>query len=283
MKKILFFNIVFLASTCLGQQTSSQFNHAYLVLDSADYTALISSDFIKNEFAGFFTRSTSTNSVSWTGAYFYGDINYLEIFAPSASEHPVGSSAMSLGTDRVGDLLKMKAILAKDYTIQLEHSQRKVNDSLISWFEALYIKDSTFFKASSILFWIMEYEKDYFLFNKLDFREDSVSRKTYLAQHEEKRRNKYLQRFTGLEFQATKSEIHYYCSLLLKCGFRKIKKNTFLSTEGFKMSFLPRQKDAKYSINSLQFVTTKPSFQTVKISNRLKVILNGDTGNFQFN
>lgn len=283
MKRLLLLNIVFLASICAGQVPSLQINHAFLVLDSSDYSALTNSDFIKNEFSGFFTRSTSTNTTSWTGAYIFGDINYLEIFAPSGSEHPVGTSAFSLGADHIGDLVKTKDILAKKYRTQIEIKQRKVKDSIIPWFQALYIIDSSFSNFASISFWIMEYEKDYFLFNHWDTNGDSVTRKVYLLQHEEKRRNKILKRFSGIEFYATKSEVDFYSFLLLNCGFTKISLTSFISTEGFKITFKPKLKSSKYSIKNLQFATSKSSHQEIAISDHIKVVLNGDVGSLEFN
>jgi hypothetical protein len=237
MKRLLLLYFTFLTTICIGQIPSLQINHAYLVLDSSDYSALTNSDFVKNEFSGFFTRSTSTNTTSWTGAYIFGDINYLEIFAPSASEHPVGTSAISLGADHIGDLEKVEEILAKNYKTRLELKQRNINDSLVPWFQALYIIDSSFSKISNISFWIMEYKKDYFLFNHLATVGDSVSRRAYLIQHEEKRKNKFLKRFSGIEFYATTPEINFYRLLLSKCGFKKTGRNSFISSEGFTIIF----------------------------------------------
>ncbi len=192
MKKIILLTILLKTAVCFGQTPKMQFNHCFLVLDSADYSALINSEFIKNEFSGFFTKKSTTSYMSWIGAYIFGDINYLEIFAPSASEHKTGSSAIALSADHIGDLLILQKKFTEDYITKIEIKDRKVSDTLIPWFKALYINDSIFFSKSNIGFWIMEYEKDYFSFNQLKTIGDSVSRIQYLKQHDEKRENKSL-------------------------------------------------------------------------------------------
>lgn len=283
MKKLLTFNAIFLTIAALGQSPKLQFNHAFVVLDSTDYSALINSQFIKNEFSGFFTRSTSTSSASWTGAYIFGDINYLEIFAPSASEHHIGNSAIALGPDNSGDLQKANDILSKYYKTKVELKERKVNDNLIPWFEALYIIDSSFSSNSDIDFWIMEYKKEYFQFNHWNINGDSVTRKAYLAQHEEKRKGKFLKRFTGITFYGSKTEIQFYSSLLLLCGFTKSSRNSFISLEGFLISFVPKKPNSLYSVRSLQFETSKPSFQKISISDHIQITFQGQKGQIKFN
>lgn len=283
MKNKLFVNLIFLASTSFSQNPSLQFNHSFIVLDSSDYLALTSSDFVKNELAGFFTRSTNTKTISWTGSYIFGDMNYLEIFAPSGSEHPLGTSAISLGSDRVEDLQKAEEVLSKTYKTQIELKQRKVKDSILPWFRALYILDSGFAETSNISFWIMEYERDYFLFNHWDTSRNLVSRKIYLDQHKEKRENKYLSRFTGIEFYATKSEIDFYNSVLIKCGFRKVDYHSYISTEGFTISFQLKPKGSKYTLKNLWFETMKSVFRTIQISDHIKIDLKGEVGSIEFN
>lgn len=282
MKKLLLINSIFFSAFCAGQKSTPQFNHCFLVLDSSDYFKLTNSAFIKNEFSGFFTKNNSTNTTSWTGAYLFGDNNYLEIFAPSASNHHVGSSAIALGTDYSGELRNIQKLLNKDYKIQVELRERKVNDSLIPWFQALYIVDSLFFSQSEIEFWIMEYQREYFTYNHWDTNGDSVTRKQYLAQHEEKRKNKYLKRFTGIVFAVNENVVSYYSSLLLKCGFKLAGKNSFISSEGFKINFEFKEPNDTYSIKSIQFATSTPSDRQVLISSHIKVNIHGKEGEIIF-
>lgn len=282
MKKILLINSIFLSALCWGQKSTPQFNHCFLVLDSSDYLKLTSSAFINNEFSGFFTKNTITGSASWTGAYLFGDNNYLEIFAPSASNHQVGNSAIALGTDYTGDLLSIQKVLEKDFKIKVELKERKVNDSLIPWFQALYIVDSSFFSQSNIDFWIMEYQREYFSFNHWNSHGDSITRKQYLAQHEEKRKNKYLKRFTGITFCVNENVRLFYSSLLLKCGFKQVSNNAFISSEGFKIGFKLKEPTDTYSIKSIQFVTSTPSHREITISNHINIIINDTEGEIIF-
>jgi hypothetical protein len=56
-------------------------NHIFIVLDEETYAALSSSDFIRNEFAGFEQRTTEAGSgESWSGTYLYGERTYIELF-----------------------------------------------------------------------------------------------------------------------------------------------------------------------------------------------------------
>lgn len=282
MKLLLLILSLIFSAFCLGQNSFPQFNHCFLVLDSADYLNLVSSGFIRNEFSGFFTKNNSTNTASWTGAYLFGDNNYLEIFAPSASNHPVGSCAIALGTDNSGELQNIQKVLEKDYKIQIELKQKKVNDSLIPWFQALYIVDSSFFSKSDIEFWIMEYQKEYFSFNHWEVNGDSVSRKQYLAQHEEKRKEKYLKRFTGIVFSVNDEVRKFYSSLLLKCEFKQLDNGCFISSEGFKICFEFKESPATYSIKSLLFITSKSTHQQITISSRIKICINDEEGEIIF-
>lgn len=228
-------------------------------------------------------KSTTTNTMSWTGAYLFGDNNYIEIFAPSSSEHKTGNSAISLGSDYVGELQKTQNYLNQFYTTQIELRERKAGDSLIPWFQALYIVDSSFSSKSDIDFWIMEYKKEYYLYNHWVINGDSVTRRDYLAQHEAKRKNKYLKRFTGINFWATEKEISFYGPLLTKCGFTRVHRKKFISSEGFIINFSIKNSRSKYSIKSIQFISSKPSFQQTTISDNIKIVLVGQKGEIRFN
>lgn len=269
-------------ATSIAQQTRAQFNHAFIVLDSSDYDALLRSQFIQDEFSGFFTRSSVTNTSSWTGAYIFGDKNYVEFFGPSGSQHKVGDAAMAFGFDRIGEIYKMQTILNKNYNTTIETRQRKMNDSLVAWFDALYITDSVFFAQSHIETWFMEYRKEYFLFNKFPASQDLVSRKNYLLQHADKRKGKYLSEFTGITFYATEAEINYYSSLLLRSGFKQMPNLSFKSTEGFIIDFQKRTVHTKYAIKSFQFSTTTPVFKDIEISNGIHIHITGNKGEINF-
>jgi len=68
------------------------FNHVFLVLDSTDIDAINNSDFIKNNFAAFSTRTTTADSGrTWSGPYMYGTDSYFELFGPSGVNDSVGN------------------------------------------------------------------------------------------------------------------------------------------------------------------------------------------------
>lgn len=259
-----------------------EFNHAYIVLDSSDYRAVTGSQFIQNEFSGFFTLATATRTASWTGAYLFGDINYIELFGPSGSQHAAGDAAMALSFDRSGDIQKMQSVLDQKYGTELTVNQRNVNGSFVPWFHSLSIRDSSFFIRSHIGLWMMEYTKEYFAANHFPSADGSVTRKDYLLQHEEKRKNKYLQRFTGITFYASDDEIHFYTALLAACGFFHPSADTFVSPEGFTVAFERRNSGCPYAVKSLQFTTAVSVSKNVDVSDHIRIRMSGQSGEMIF-
>src|SRR6187397_288335 len=83
--KLLFALLTFWTIAAFGQKAPPvYFNHVLLVIDSAALNAIRNSDFIKNQFAVFYSRTVQAeNGRAWTGAYLYGIDSYFEIFEPS--------------------------------------------------------------------------------------------------------------------------------------------------------------------------------------------------------
>src|SRR5690242_19117475 len=77
------------------------FNHLYLVLDDKTYRAVQGSDFLRSAFPGRERRATLTAAgESWSGAYFYCQDNYLEIFG--SGNGPITGSATRGGHWQAG-------------------------------------------------------------------------------------------------------------------------------------------------------------------------------------
>jgi hypothetical protein len=138
-------------------------NHFFLVLDSSTYKAIVDSDFIKNEFAHFETRTTVVeNNESYTGAYVYGENTYFEFFDESQSQDFMTeglTSGMAFGVENKGEL-KIIQQKFKDYKNGLfALRSREWNGVQIPWFAMtlVFYGDS----APDIMTWVMEYHEDF--------------------------------------------------------------------------------------------------------------------------
>src|SRR5580698_592313 len=118
--KLLLLLLNFCALSASGQNPKVHFNHFYLVIDSSDLNAIKHSDFIKNEFAAFTTRTThADNGDVWTGSYLFGPDNYFEIFDSSGEGEPTGYAGMGLSVDSTGEINTLDSALKKKYQIAL--------------------------------------------------------------------------------------------------------------------------------------------------------------------
>lgn len=282
MRRIFTILMLLQALLVYAQEPAVYFNHAFLVLDSADYNALRTNSFIKNELAGFQTRSTISNGSGWTGSYIYGTDNYLELFEASTSQHDLGTAALATSVDGEGDLLKIDSILNKMYPASIEERQRKMAGKMIPWFNCIYINDTVFFNASAISFWMMEYQTAYFDSAQLKHQPGSVSRTAYLAQYADSLKGKRLKHFTAITFNATEQEEKYFAELLLRCGFKLFGKHAYLAADNFTINFKRRTSATRYALSQLQFEMFGPCRKSERISPHIKVILAGNKGRILF-
>ncbi len=262
-----------------------QFNHAFLVLDSADYNSLKNSDFIKTEFSVFQTKTTKANNdMTWSGSYLFGTTNYLEFFQSNGTTDVSGSAAVALSVDHVGNLLKLDSTLNGKYLTVIDTMAKEIDAKMIPWFYALSITDSIFFLQSHISFWIMEYRREYFDYNNWKYSNDTLSLSDYLSQYNAERKNKILKTFTGITYYTTPKEKEYFNDLLTNCGYKKSnKEDTFISPENYSIHFEKRKNNCKYSIKEIDFETNKSEYETIIISEHIKILLNGKNGEITFN
>ncbi len=258
------------------------FNHAFLALDSTDYEAMRNNSFIKNELAGFQTRSTVSNGSAWTGSYMYGTDNYLELFKADTLQRDLGSAALATSVDNSGELIKVDTVLQRHYPATIEERQKKMGDKMVPWFNTIYINDTAFFEKSGINFWMMEYKAGYFDANKIAHKKGSVSREEYLTQFADSLKNKWLKRFTGITFNATPAEEKYLRELLLQCGLKPEGDHTLLAADNFAIHFKTRKPETIYGISKLEFETFAPHKRKVQVSENIKVIVSGDRGEILF-
>jgi hypothetical protein len=161
-----------LALTLLSLSTHAQtlpkvnFNHFYLVIDSADLAAIKNSDFIKNKFAATLTKTTKADSAAtWTGTYLFGLDNYFEIFDSKGVGEPTGNGGIAFSVDGQGEIQQLDTILSKKYKIETGVREKQFDDKKVPWFTSLGIDDSAFYMQSHIYWWVMEYKPEYYDYN----------------------------------------------------------------------------------------------------------------------
>ena len=157
-------------------------NHLYVVLDEETYKSIASSEFIKNEFAGFEARTTTAgDGRSWTGLYCYGAMTYFE-FLPQDQNRKAGQSAIALGVDDsksiLGVLDRLNTIPGVSSTVSL--ITRESNREKIPWFyrasTGAKIVDDLL--STSVMAWHPEYLRK--MYPELHHAEAEVSRSGFL-------------------------------------------------------------------------------------------------------
>jgi hypothetical protein len=260
------------------------FNHLYIVIDSADLHALQKSDFVKNKFAGLIIRTTKADSGAvWTGTYMQGLDNYLEIFDSSSVGEPTGNAGIGLSVDRIGEIKQLESILSKKYLLDTGTREMNIDDKTIPWFSTLTIQDSIFYSASRISFWVMEYKPEFYDYKHWDYKGGELKRTVYLSSYAKERENKIVKRFTGITLNTTDKEREVISGFLLNCGYKQANKNSFISPENFKITFLQPGKKLSYSIASIEFEATTPEHNAVKISSHVEIQYQNKKGRIIFN
>lgn len=258
------------------------FNHLFIVIDSADLRALRQSAFINNKFAAVVTRTTKADSAeTWTGTYFEGLDNYIELFDVSVGD-PLGNVGMGFSVDRIGDLKRLDSVLSKYGPTEIRLREKQEDRGKVPWYSSLIINDTAFYSTSSISFWVMEYKPEYYDYHRWKYKDSTLTRTTYLNQYEDQRLNKILKRFTGATLQARDKERQVLSDFLLHCGYQKMSDGSLVSPEHFVIHFMDRKTADRYAIASLEFETNRPLSDTVKISSTIEVRIQNTAGKIIF-
>jgi hypothetical protein len=149
MKRIGFLLILILSGRLLPGQAALPpiyFSHVTLWVDPATYQAVRESDFLRNHFSAFETRTTETehNIVpTYTGTYLYGRHTYIEfIVAGSVPSQPtrVGELSLAMWVDDVQRLPVITESLVAHTHAGAAGGTRtlSVNGQEIRWFENRY-------------------------------------------------------------------------------------------------------------------------------------------------
>jgi hypothetical protein len=254
------------------------------VIDSADLNAIKNSDFIKNKFAAFSSRTTHVDSGrTWTGSYMYGSDSYFEIFDPLGVDDSLGNSGIGFSVDKSNEIHSLDSLLKRNYKIDSHLMERIIDNKMIPWVDVLEISDSAFFSKSHIVWWIMKYRREYFDYNRFNYNSDSLfTRENYLEHFGQERENKILKNFTGITFSVTEEEKQFFINFLLSCGYRREDTNTLISPDGFSIRFLAKRSNERYSISSLEFEANSTDNKTIVVSPNVKITLTGVKGEIIF-
>ena len=259
------------------------FNHFYLVIDSADLVAIKNSDFIKNEFAAMQTKTTKADSAAtWTGTYLFGLDNYFEIFDSSGVGEPTGIAGIGFSVDGIGEIQQLDTILSKKYKIETRVREKQFDDKKVPWSTLLDIDDSAFNMQTHIYWWVMEYKPEYYDYNHWKYTNNQLTRTTYLSQYAAERKNKIFKRFTGITLKTTPEEKNMLAGFLLNCGYEKIDDSSYALPENFILELLNRNKDDRLAVVAVSFETNKTQNDTENISEKIKIEFNGNSGKIIF-
>lgn len=144
------------------------FNHLYVVLDDKTYRAIQASDFLLTAFPGVERRATRTAAgETWSGTYYYGRDNYLELFGQSTSQHwfPNASSGwagLAFSTDAPGGVEAVKERVQSMLGYEPFHELRRLiaPDKTVNWF--YHVKLAERLGLESFDSWVMEYHPEIF-------------------------------------------------------------------------------------------------------------------------
>ncbi|QEC68723.1 hypothetical protein FRZ67_15945 [Panacibacter ginsenosidivorans] len=283
MRMCLFLFSLFSLSAHAQKFPKVNFNHFYLVIDSADLVAIKNSDFIKNEFAAMQTKTTIADSAAtWTGTYLFGLDNYFEIFDSSGVGEPTGIAGIGFSVDGIGEIQQLDTILSKKYKIETRAREKQYDDKKVPWSTLLDIDDSAFNMQTHIYWWVMEYKPEYYDYNHWKYTNNQLTRTTYLSQYAAERKNKIFKRFTGITLKTTMQEKNMLSGFLLSCGYKKIDEHSFASPEDFIIHFKDRNKNDRYAVESVSFECNEPHSGTEKISVHIQIEFQNNSGRLVF-
>lgn len=292
---LFFFSILAgINSSSFGQQRKAEnkvalnFNHLYFVIDSIALDAINSSDFVSNELVAVENRTTEANGQTWTGTYLYGDENYIEFFDSAGLSGiygivPEGIGGIAFSVNKVGNLDTLRSQLEKTYVLDTFTRKRNYGDKIIPWFKSLSVNDSIFNSSTLLTTWVMEYKKEYFDHNGFIHENDSLLRKNYLLDFDEKRKNKIIKRFSGITLALNQSETQFYKKWFTSIGYEEASPGQYKSPEGFLVILKPRKPTDKMVIKSISFDTSRPTKnQTHFFGNNVSVEVKNNEGFFRF-
>lgn len=249
-------------------------NHFFVVLDPATFEAVKNSPFMKDEFAAFEQRITTSQNQTWSGLYFYGIETYFEFLPVGSLEgQSPGDCSIAFGVDGLGDGEMLLKRLNDGSRVHLDSSvvYRDYLDGRIPWFHLLLPKRTVpvpWFET-----WLMEYHKDFLRtwYPSLPPSTNSVSRRAILERYRAKvagdkpRVPKLFQNVVYIEIALPPSDLALFTNWLSLIGYQGAKSGKVMIYSGpeVQIAIRPSTKHKKGALQA-RFTLSRPLERTVR-------------------
>jgi hypothetical protein len=129
-------------------------NHFYVTVDPATYESIVTSEFLKTQFAPFEERRTARNDRTYTGAYFYGRNTYFEFFKTGQDSRRPGDSGLAFGVEEPGGLNTLLG------DVERAPRTREIEGRQIPWFTELTFRGLAG-HTTRLRSFVMEYDPEF--------------------------------------------------------------------------------------------------------------------------
>jgi hypothetical protein len=248
------------------------FNHLYLVLKDSTYRAILSSDFLRTAFPGMERRTTYTESGEWwSGAYYYCQNNYLELFGASAG-HWIGGAqegwaGLAFSVDNPGEAAEIKAVIQTELGYEPNFRLRRLQtgSQAVNWFYLTTLSEQV--KLESFDSWVMEYHPDIFDLKGIDHEVgDPLTPTAYLSSwnqpQPDRRFPPIFSRIAEVTLRMAPEPAERFLRVLQLLGYAQSDEDgvPVVDANGTCLRFLPEMPQGKrYRIHSIRLAMTRPS------------------------
>lgn len=254
------------------------FNHIYCVLDSADYQAVCTSEFVNDSLCAHFTKPDSK------GTYLFDPSSFLELLT-SRREKIHGFTGIAFSIDKIGDLKILQNVLS-----QADKSENGTPNSTLDIQEhppflgLSVVSDSVFHAQSRIYVWFMEYKKEYFEQNNFRIDDSLLTRENFLEKYTSQGTGKILKKLTGIVIKLDSAEKEYLTGIFESIGYHEINENHFATPDNFNILLKERLPDDQKALESVEFECSQNYSEetTYRISDNISIILDGYSGRLVF-
>ena len=248
------------------------FNHLYLVLKDSTYRAILGSDFLRTAFSGMERRTTYTTTGEWwSGAYYYGDHNYLEIFGAAAG-HWIGGAqegwaGLAFSVDEPGGAEAVRQAVQAELGYQpgFRLRQLQVSDQAVNWFYLTQLAEQL--GLNSFDSWVMEYHPDIFDYKGIPhIPGEALTRQAYLSPWSSAPRSDRSQlvfsHITEVTLRMAPESANTFARVLNLLGYTQTSEDgvLVLAAHGTRLRFIPEEPVGKhYRVQSLRLAMLRPS------------------------
>jgi len=256
-------------------------NHVYVTLDSATYSSVGNSDFLKDIFSSCITKTVAADSgQSWTGTYVWGENTYIEFFNIGEYENK-GYSGIGFGVEVENGIEH----LYKQFTdsgitnVWKDVRYRQVDDQEVPWFEMFgFLSEDTAARFITNT-WAMEYKNEYMISKYPDRDPESleITRKCY--NQKEYRSDLLLKDIVEVELAVDDPDYSKLLDEFKNYGYQIEQNGASTVANGPDIRVILRAKSEKQAgICRIKFSLTDKRYeqQTEIFSNKSKLILNSD-------